>query len=91
MDFRKVLARIFFLEFVAQTFKMDASTMETAADAEMLMGDGDKKKQELSENLVGNTQTSLRIIGGCVKITEVQQLTKLIFRGTRGKALVQTC
>ena len=33
------------------------------------MEDGDKKKKELSENLVGNT--SLRIIGGTVKLTEV--------------------
>ena len=32
----------------------------------------------------------LRIVGGTVKQTEVQTLKKLIFRGTRGKALVQT-
>lgn len=53
------------------------------------MEDGELKKKELSENLVGNmAQTSLKIIGGTVKITEVHQLKKLIFRGTRGKALV---
>lgn len=32
----------------------------------------------------------LRIVGGTVKQTEMQTLKKLIFRGTRGKALVQT-
>ena len=42
------------------------------ANNQLLMEDGDKKKKELSENLVGNmAQTSLRIIGGTVKLTEV--------------------
>jgi len=32
----------------------------------------------------------LRIVGGTVKQTEVQTLKKLVFRGTRGRALVRT-
>ena len=96
MDFRKVLSRIFFLQFVAQTFNIDYSKeiakyadSEKALNENLLLGDGEKKKQELSENILG-TQTSLRIVGGTVKSTELLQLKKLIFRGTRGKALVQT-
>lgn len=78
LDFRKVLARIFFLQFVAQTFNIDMESgtqrgdNESLANNQLLMEDGDKKKMELSENLVGNmAQTSLRIIGGTVKLTEV--------------------
>ena len=96
MDFRRVLSRIFFLQFVAQTFNIDykkeyakMTDDEKATNENLLLGDGEKKKQELSENILG-TQTSLRIIGGTVKSTELLQLKKLIFRGTRGKALVQT-
>ena len=40
--------------------------------------------------MLGPGQTSLRIVGGTVKKTEVHTLKRLIFRGTRGKALVQT-
>ena len=60
MDFRKVLARIFFPQFVAQTFNIDStsvqvpkSDMETPAPNEnLLLGDGEKKKQELSEGIL---------------------------------------
>lgn len=88
MDFRKVLARIFFLEFVAETFKIDPATLGGNDAENLLLEDGDKKRQELGESLVGQSQTSLRIVGGTVKQSEVLQLKKLIFRGTRGKALV---
>ena len=61
MDFRKVLSRIFFLQFVAQTFNIDYSK-EIAKDADnekmlnenLLLGDGEKKKQELSETILGS-------------------------------------
>ena len=56
MDFRKVLARIFFLEFVAETFKIDPNSV-AEADAEsstnMMLEYGEKRQQELGESLVG--------------------------------------
>lgn len=47
MDFRKVLARIFFLEFVAETFKIDAEsalTYDVENNANLMLDDDDKKK-----------------------------------------------
>ena len=88
MDFRKVLARIYFLQEVAELLKVDQNTL--ANDAEnALLSDHDAKQQENQEGLL-TTQTALRIVGGTVKQSDVQTLKKLIFRGTRGKALVQT-
>lgn len=56
MDFRKVLARIFFLEFVADTFKIDPNSIlkeDVENTTNMMMDDRDKRTQELGENLVG--------------------------------------
>ena len=44
----------------------------------------------MGDNLLQPQTSNFRIVGGTVKQTEVQVLKKLIFRGTRGKALVQT-
>ena len=50
MDFRKVLARIFFLENVADLMKIDQSTL--TADAETaLLDDTNAKKQGLHQPL----------------------------------------
>jgi len=54
------------------------------------LNDLDAKQQDIGEGLLSGAPTSLRIVGGTVKQTDVQTLKKLIFRGTRGKALVQT-
>lgn len=49
-----------------------------------------QRRQDLGDSLLTPQPSAFRIIGGSVKQTEVQMLKKLIFRGTRGKALVHT-
>ena len=90
-DFRKTLARIFFLENVAELLKIDMSSQ--LADAESKMQMDNQKTSDIKDGLLDNNigaSTNLRLIGGTVKQTEVQMLKKLLFRATRGKALVHT-
>lgn len=85
-DFRKVLARIFFLEAVAKLFKINIA--EKVSDVEAGFA---QIANDLDEGLLSNgANTSLRIVGGTIRQSELQTLKKLIFRGTRGKALVHT-
>ena len=44
----------------------------------------------LANDYLANQESGLKIIGGTVARTEVQMLKKLLFRGTRGKALLNT-
>ena len=90
MDFRKVLARIFFLENVADLLKIDQTKSSTDIEAQFMAEELDQRKAELGDGLLSSSQTNLKIVGGTVKQTDVQTLKKLIFRGTRGRALVNT-
>ena len=44
----------------------------------------------LENDYLGNQESALKIIGGTVARAEVPMLKKLLFRGTRGKALLNT-
>jgi len=89
-DFRNVIARIFFLQNVAEILRIDYKTIPTT-DVENTGFDVLGQPKELDEGLLTqNATTNLRIVGGTVKQAELQTLKKLIFRGTRGRALVRT-
>lgn len=88
-DFRNVLARIFFLQNVAEILRIDAGVGNVNDNDIENRLIADDRKAELDEGLL-NAQTSIRIVGGTVKLIEVQTLKKLIFRCTRGRALVRT-
>ena len=90
MDFRKVLARIFFLENVADLLKIDVSRSQARDVENGMMGEDQQRRNELGDNLLQPQSSAFRIIGGTVRRNEVQLLKKLVFRGTRGKALVNT-
>ena len=72
-DFRNVLARIFFLETVAEILKIDAAVSSDALnDIEAPLVSAETRRAELDEGLLGATaQTNLRIVGGTVRLAEV--------------------
>ena len=94
-DYRKVLTRRLFLEQVLQELNIDPSTSDYDAESifkreKDLNGGGKGLEASLLANDTLAEESALKIIGGSVARTEVQMLKKLLFRGTRGKALLTT-
>ena len=71
-DFRNLIARIFFLQSVAEILQID-HTSASVNDVENPSLDAiDQRKADLDEGLLAQSaQTSLRIVGGTVKQTEL--------------------
>lgn len=67
MDFRKVLARIFFLENVADLLKVDRANNSADIEAQFFADDADQRKKDLGDGLLASSQTNLKIVGGTVK------------------------
>lgn len=67
MDFRKVLARIFFLENVADLLKVDRANNSADIEAQFMADDIDQRKKDLGDGLLASSQTNLKIVGGTVK------------------------
>ena len=84
--FREILSRIVVLRNVAKMLKIDPD-QATALDFESSGPNG------LNERLLDNDTieaTGLAVIGGTILLQEENTLKRLLFRSTRGKAMLHT-
>ena len=83
------------MERVTQELNLDVSKSGLDQEINLLRQQSDQNKEGLDAGLLnndylGDQESGLKIIGGVVSRAEVHTLKKLLFRGTRGKALLNT-
>ena len=86
-QYRKQIARIKFLEQVSQICEKEKPT---GADLEAKVL---QNQNQVQDSLLQNdtlVESSVKVMGGTVPKAEVQMLKKLLFRATRGRALLST-
>jgi hypothetical protein len=85
-DFRQILCRINIFEHVASMF-MDTKTSATLADVES------SRLDSISQPLIPQEildTTQIVYFGGVIDAKEILTMKKLLFRSTRGKAVLST-